>query len=134
MNRLRATWLLAAVSLMCAACYSERTDWALSVMNDSGAPVIVQLKADGVTKAYLVGPRSSSLIGTKDHAVNGTVTILESGMCRILGGPLAVPSVGDRWAMVDVELMVDVIRRDPYQASSNAENSDRCPELPSPSS
>ena len=125
---------MVAASALSAACYSERTDWALSVMNDSGAPIIVQLRADDVTKAYLVRPRSSSLIGTTNHAVNGTVTILESGMCRILGGPLAVPSVGDGWAMVDVELNVDVLRRDPYQASSNAETSDRCPELPSPGS
>jgi hypothetical protein len=96
-------------------------------MNDSSQPIIAQVRADGVTKAYLVGPVSGSLIGATDHPVNGTVTILEPGMCRILAGPQSVPSVGDGWVMVDAEFRVDVLRHDPERGSPNAEASDRCP-------
>lgn len=123
--------LAMAVSVLSAACYSARTDWSLTVANESNQAIFVRLAADGTTKGYRVGPNSALLIGAVDHPVIGTVTILDPGMCRILAPAQSVPSVGDGWVMVDADFHVDVLRHDPDRGFPNAEANDRCPPPPS---
>jgi hypothetical protein len=122
------------MALSSAACLAGRDNWSLSVSNDSGETVIVRLAGYGKTTSFVVGPNSGALIDTFDTPAAATVSVLNALNCRVLAPPQVAPEAGDAWVIIGFDLVVDVSRHDGSRAYGNAETSDRCPELPSPSS
>jgi len=102
-----------AVLLLACGCRGERHDWTLSVMNDRGSAIVVQLTVNGGTDSYLVpAPTGGVVVAVLDHPFTGSIVILNADSCAKLGPLEEVPTVGDAWIFARFDGGFDVLRHD----------------------
>jgi hypothetical protein len=106
--------LLASVTLIVAGCTAERHDWTLSVMNERGTAIVIEVVAPGQAEAFLVPPEPEPGVtaAVLDRPFDGSVTMYAYPSCVPLGSPQDLPLVGDAWIFARYDGGFDVLRHD----------------------